>query len=849
MRYIPAKQLFLSNNRFDLIFKYLYLQNKDRNSDFFSKMYLENIRAFNNFHEDEPSDGIPKESAEDFLNSFNALINKIQENGFDSSHIIPVGKNGEISDGAHRLTCAAFFNLDIPLEDNDRNDVFDYKFFMERGFNPQYADYGAIEYVKLQPNSFIVNLHAVVEEKYDAIVENILKKYGRIYYKKKVPLNFNGYVNLKKLSYGSFWEKEQWIGTLENAFAGAQEHAKRSMGKGKYLRAYVYVCPNPDDLINVKKEVRELFNIGNYCIHINDCREEAIALSELFFNDNSIQIFNTRPFNFEDSEYDSIIEEFKNRITADRLNIEDFVIGGSSPLNVLGARKSDDVDFLYGGEKSFNGEDNIISSHDSELRYYPDKKENIIYDNCYYFYYHGFKIISLTTLLALKKCRNEKPKDVRDCKTIMRILKNKKVVHPKEKSNKKKDFKSSLIYRGLRKLYRITLKKLINKECKIKKSEIASFSIGETMTEKQYSEYMLTIIMSNYNQEQFIKQAVDSVLMQNVNFKYRLIITDDFSQNDKSVEIIKDYAKNYPQIIQPLFNSENGGYLKNILRAKSLTKTPYFCLLDADDYYTDSGFLQRAFDFLEKNKDFVIYYENVDCLYEDGSKKPFISDDTKGGEFCLNDYFNDKVPIVQTTGQFYRNVIFFKGIPQIMQDAVGTESERSFEGDFDRFVMHLKYGKAYFNNRICGVYRILSSGIWTKLSDCQKLLIQLQCYYDYDRYFANKYSEFFINKMYNELLKILKMEQNLNFLDCSDSELLRYKNLYDFMVSHKELVDFKTDETNNVISLHERCIHKIKNTIHKWGGVRYNLSSYAYKNRRPYPILTRASVHREVMDA
>ena len=45
-------------------------------------------------------------------------------------------------------------------------------------------------------------------------------------------------------------------------------------------------------------------------------------------------------------------------------------------------------------------------------------------------------------------------------------------------------------------------------------------------------EIKLTIIMSNYNQEQYIEKAIESVLMQNVNFKYKLLITDDFSQKD-----------------------------------------------------------------------------------------------------------------------------------------------------------------------------------------------------------------------------------------------------------------------------------------------------------------------------
>ena len=308
------------------------------------------------------------------------------------------------------------------------------------------------------------------------------------------------------------------------------------------------------------------------------------------------------------------------------------------------------------------------------------------------------------------------------------------------------------------------------------------------------NDIQLTIIMSNYNQEKFIRKAIDSILMQNVNFKYKLIITDDCSKNDNSLEIIKEYANKYPEIIYPLYNKENGGYLVNILRAKEITKTPFFCLLDADDYYTDPKFLQRAYDFLCKNNEYVIYYENVNYLYEDNTEKPFISLNTKSGTFDINDYLNNQLPIVQTTGQFYRNVIFQNGIPQIMKDAIGTYSERSFEGDYDRFIMHLKYGKAYFNNQICGVYRILSTGIWSRLSNSKKLLLHIQTYYDYNRYFDQKYISYFVTHMYKELLSLIENIKNLNVMDFNEDEFSQFMILYRYISENNTYINYKKEK-------------------------------------------------------
>lgn len=281
------------------------------------------------------------------------------------------------------------------------------------------------------------------------------------------------------------------------------------------------------------------------------------------------------------------------------------------------------------------------------------------------------------------------------------------------------------------------------------------------------TDFKVTVIMSNYNQQKYIEQAIQSVLNQKTNFPFQLIITDDHSTKDKSVEIIRKYEKQYPDIIKALYNQENRGYLKNILCAKAITKTPYFCLLDSDDYWTDKDYLQEAVCFLDNHPDFVIYSRNVLCRKEDGSESLFIPKKIHASDFTIDDYLNHNISTTQTAGSFFRNVIFINGIPEIMEQAVGTISERSFEGDFDRYIMHLKYGKAHYEPKPSGVYRILSGGIWSRLTDFEKNIIQAQCYLDYNKFYEDKYLSFFINEAYKSLLLCLQslkeMDRVYNF--------------------------------------------------------------------------------------
>lgn len=260
----------------------------------------------------------------------------------------------------------------------------------------------------------------------------------------------------------------------------------------------------------------------------------------------------------------------------------------------------------------------------------------------------------------------------------------------------------------------------------------------------------LTVIMSCYNQSEFLRQAVESVLMQKTDFPVKLLITDDHSTKDDSRALVADYAARHPDRIEALLNETNGRYLANILRAKARLRTEFFTLLDADDYWTDDRYLQDAVDFLSAHPDFAVYSRNVLCLKESGETHPFIRHAPAKSDFDFSDYIKGTVPIPQTTGAVFRNVVYGDGIPQIVADAVGTIHERSFEGDADRFVMHLAKGRAHYDPRPSGVYRILSSGIWCRLPRSEQHLIQSQCYADYYAYLGRD-KAFFANAAKREL--------------------------------------------------------------------------------------------------
>ena len=120
----------------------------------------------------------------------------------------------------------------------------------------------------------------------------------------------------------------------------------------------------------------------------------------------------------------------------------------------------------------------------------------------------------------------------------------------------------------------------------------------------------ITILMPIYNKEQYIAEAIESVLMQEMNYNFQLIIIDDKSV-DKGLEIARKYQSKHPKKIRIITNEKNEGCLAATLKGYEQTKTEYFCVLDPDDYWIDKNKLQKAIDFLDTHSDFTMYVSNT----------------------------------------------------------------------------------------------------------------------------------------------------------------------------------------------------------------------------------------------
>lgn len=131
-------------------------------------------------------------------------------------------------------------------------------------------------------------------------------------------------------------------------------------------------------------------------------------------------------------------------------------------------------------------------------------------------------------------------------------------------------------------------------------------------------ELIVSVNCIAYNQEKYIKDCLDGIVMQKTTFRFEAIVHDDAS-TDGTADIIKEYSQKYPKIIKPIFEKENqwsknDGSLDRIML--DACKGKYIAFCEGDDYWIDPYKLQKQVDYLETHSEYSLVYTRVKCWKE-----------------------------------------------------------------------------------------------------------------------------------------------------------------------------------------------------------------------------------------
>jgi len=213
---------------------------------------------------------------------------------------------------------------------------------------------------------------------------------------------------------------------------------------------------------------------------------------------------------------------------------------------------------------------------------------------------------------------------------------------------------------------------------------------------------LVSVAIIAYNLEDFIEEAIESVLSQNCTFPFEIVVGEDCS-TDKTREILLSYQKKHPDIIRVLEHPKNLGLTPNSIATQNACRGKYIAMLDGDDYWTDPDKLQIQVDFLENNEEYAGHGHQSTKIYEDGSDSELFGS-KEDADLTLIDTLTHRK--FHTSSLVYRRKIWEDtgGIPENI-----SSNERAM---YPMIAMH---GKIRYVSRNMCIYRLSSINLSSRI--------------------------------------------------------------------------------------------------------------------------------------
>lgn len=179
----------------------------------------------------------------------------------------------------------------------------------------------------------------------------------------------------------------------------------------------------------------------------------------------------------------------------------------------------------------------------------------------------------------------------------------------------------------------------------------------------------VSVCITAYNLEKYIRECIESVLNQNFKGSYEIVICDDNS-SDKTAEIIQNIIQSHPKgkLINYIKNNPNLGYVKNTLLTFERAKGKYIAVLDGDDYFIDMLKLQKQFDFLETHQNFTAVGADSLVIYDSADQLPSHRFSNHLDRELSKDELTD-LKICQTSTLFFKKDILKADFPTEINSA------------------------------------------------------------------------------------------------------------------------------------------------------------------------------------
>jgi glycosyltransferase involved in cell wall biosynthesis len=224
---------------------------------------------------------------------------------------------------------------------------------------------------------------------------------------------------------------------------------------------------------------------------------------------------------------------------------------------------------------------------------------------------------------------------------------------------------------------------------------------------------LVTVFMISYNQQDYIVEALDSVLSQKTDFHFQVILSDDCS-TDQTQDTVDQYLADHPKknLVTFIKQKKNLGWMPNFIFTLQQcldSGSPYIAMCEGDDFWTHENKLQKQVDLLEKNSDVVLACHQYKELYNDGSAKEF--------PYFRKDFFEGKETFKFSQKDFEDFMKIQTMTIVFRSSALDLSVREKYDYYCDTHIKHhiLDHGLGLYTKDFDAVYRIHGKNVFASL--------------------------------------------------------------------------------------------------------------------------------------
>lgn len=239
---------------------------------------------------------------------------------------------------------------------------------------------------------------------------------------------------------------------------------------------------------------------------------------------------------------------------------------------------------------------------------------------------------------------------------------------------------------------------------------------------------MASVLLLTYNHRQYIRTAVDSVLAQETDFEWELLISEDCS-TDGTREIVREYSERNPERIRLLLSARNQNDNEVLSRGLRAARGKYVALIDGDDFWLSTRKLQLQVERLEADPASTLCFHDVLVVDEHGAP--------------LHRRFGAGADLAATVS----DVITAYGVPTpsvVLRRATFHDLPPSYDalryGDSPLYAWALERGSAVYIDEPLAAYRMHSAGVWSGLEPIPQFESLLAFYDELDDWLGRRHS-------------------------------------------------------------------------------------------------------------